>query len=434
MRRPLGLSLALAFSLTTALACSAPAQPQSWNDFYAVTTAGELWRVDKAGQMTSVATVSGASLGLTMSWDNKHVLWSQEGNERNTVTPAVIYAWDGTTNTALYSSHDYFIYELEVADDGAVVFTGGVRGTTPTRGVFRWDGASVTTIATAAQMGADGALNAGLDVNMDTGNLLVANGTLDAGQIYDVALDGTVTSLVQSTPSVTGHTSITQDRATGTIFQATLRRYAAVVGGTQTQITATPLTNPYGLRYTALVADPAWMPASQRRLWGIYQHVIASSNFLTAVSNPASTTGARYAGTPLSSTVTTGTGEMIYRNERHVGSLKTGAGAYTLSFTFPGEAGAPYAVAASVSGYRPGLLLPDGRSIPLVFDLLTPLTLQNAIRPIFDAGPLVLDGAGSANGSIALGQDDLGALLYLVAVTYDANGIVTISEPHVIKV
>ena len=120
---------------------------------------------------------------------------------------------------------------------------------------------------------------------------------------------------------------------------------------------------------------------------------------------------------------------------RNIQPVRTAAGQYTLRFSFPGYGGMPYAAGMSLSGVRPGVVLPDGRNILLNPDMLTFLTVNNLLPGIFNLGPAVLDKAGEAQGSLDVSAlPPLGLPVHLVVVVLDPKataGLAVISDPYV---
>ena len=113
--------------------------------------------------------------------------------------------------------------------------------------------------------------------------------------------------------------------------------------------------------------------------------------------------------------------------------MKTGPGAYTLNFNFPGEGNKQYVVGISAAGFNPGFQLGDSRNVCLNPDVLTITSINNLLKPFFDPGSGTLDANGNAIGSIAIGVDGLNVLIHLVAVTVSAGNIDTVSAPTTIK-
>jgi len=85
----------------------------------------------------------------------------------------------------------------------------------------------------------------------------------------------------------------------------------------------------------------------------------------------------------------------FYRG-RHLQTFRQAPGRWDLLISCPSFPNRAYAVALSLTGYRPAVRLPDGRRVHLVPDLLTQLSLSNLLNPFFNPGPLVLNARGEA--------------------------------------
>ncbi len=96
------------------------------------------------------------------------------------------------------------------------------------------------------------------------------------------------------------------------------------------------------------------------------------------------------------------TGLEIYGSRKVSGSGSTTAGStYTIRFAFPSSPGAPYLAALSLSGLRPGFLLPDGRRINLDSnDPLVYATLGTDIPGVTTGFSGTLDGTGRWTATI----------------------------------
>jgi len=85
--------------------------------------------------------------------------------------------------------------------------------------------------------------------------------------------------------------------------------------------------------------------------------------------------------------------QSLYQN-RNVQTIKVGPKKWQLRISCPSYPLKSYVAAISLSGYRPGVPLADGRKIYLVPDGYTTLSLLGLLRPFFDAGPQRLDRTG----------------------------------------
>lgn len=417
-----------------ALAGWCSAQPYS-GDIYTVCSAGILSRVTQAGQLTTLVDVNTAAKGIAVNYDNQGILWSEYGSTVATIASS-IREWRGGADTVLFSTTDYAIEELLVDQRGDVVFSGTDQSQTPSvTGVFRWNGGtSVSTITTTAAFGISrSSLDGGMDVNIHTGNYLVASAFAVPGQVWDIADDGTVTSLVTTTTTTpaAGRYSLSQDKRTGTIYQSGFLSYRYVdSSGVQSSLIR-PTGPRYDDTYYSIRVGRASVPDSARLLYSTHQ---TTSTFTAAIYQVANPDGPNpsFTVTPLTLIQTGTTYGMVFADERNIGSLKTGPGAYTLNFNFPGEGGSSFVSAVSASGFHPGFQLPDGRNVCLNVDALFVTSVQGLLAPFYQ-GAGTLDANGNGSGSIALGADDLGVLVHIVCLTLSGGNITTVSAPYPMK-
>ena len=114
-----------------------------------------------------------------------------------------------------------------------------------------------------------------------------------------------------------------------------------------------------------------------------------------------------------------------------------GSGKWDVLISCPSFPNRSYIIALGRSGIRPGVKLPDGRKIYLVPDDLTLPTLNNHLKPFFDAGPLKLDGSGCAMASLNVSSlPKLGIPIWIAVIVMDAqapNGIAYIPDTYVMR-
>lgn len=417
------------FAIASILLCGAVAAQPYGSDYYTVGAGGTLFRVQQNGTTTSITSGGSRSDGITMGYDNRAIYWSTRGNTSS--VSASVNELRGSTNTTVFTTNDFRIDELELNQNGELAFTGVDVSRAPNvTGLFKWSGgSSVSTIATTAQLGvASASLNGGLDINVTTGNYLVTGSAFTLSQIWDVSESGAVTSLVTGTIYRNTYT-ISQDRRDGLIYQGGTGNYTVITGsGTTTSLTPSGGTSPL---YYCIRMDRSSTPNTMRQLHVVYHSTNTAQNYLHRVSNPSSSSPS-VTSTALSIPgATTATG-MVFDGERNLATAKTGPGAYDINVSFPNEGGATYVLVASAAGYRPGFPL-NGLHVGVNVDNLFVLSAQNALRPFFNPGPGTLDGGGNARGAIALGQDNLGVMIHLVAATIVNFRLNTVSEPQPLK-
>ncbi len=122
---------------------------------------------------------------------------------------------------------------------------------------------------------------------------------------------------------------------------------------------------------------------------------------------------------------------------RDLSTQRAGPSSHVLEVSFGlGNFFRPYAVAMSLSGVRPGVVLPDGRRIPLNIDWLTQASVTGALHPILfgTTGKLVRFGRARAVIHLPNLPAPLGLRVWAVAIVFDPAaplGIATISAPVV---
>ena len=123
---------------------------------------------------------------------------------------------------------------------------------------------------------------------------------------------------------------------------------------------------------------------------------------------------------------------------RHVQTVKIGPKKWQLRFSCPQHPLKRYVAAISLTGYKPGVLLPDGRTINLAPDFYTQMSLLGLLKPFFDPGPQILDGGGEAQGTLdfsLLPSIDLPIWIALVVVDSSApSGIAYLPDTVVFRV
>jgi len=123
---------------------------------------------------------------------------------------------------------------------------------------------------------------------------------------------------------------------------------------------------------------------------------------------------------------------------RSTQSVKVGPRKWDIHLSDPAHPGRAYVVAASMTGVRPGVPLPDGRRINLFVDPVTMATANNLIRPYWDSGPGVLNALGGAKATLDLsGFDPVRAPLWVTWLVLDPNsptGIAVVHDTYVMRI
>lgn len=129
--------------------------------------------------------------------------------------------------------------------------------------------------------------------------------------------------------------------------------------------------------------------------------------------------------------------EIVPLYSRDLGTLRTGKAGWLLSINpgIPALAGKTYVVAASLTGARPPVQLPDGREIFLRPDALTALSMAGPVPPFLTGnnGSLGLRGSAIAHLDFSsVGTALNGAVIHFCGVVLDPaapSGVAWVLEP-----
>ena len=381
--------------------------------YAAATSSGNVYFVDGAG-ITTVATGGSTSYGCVMDENNKLLLVTNSNGSVYQVDPATRTVI-GTLTGGLGTLRD------------VAVGQNGLYYATAANFLYRVDsGGGVTTVTSLLSSSSYG----GMDVDIDTGNLLVQDATgVDA--LVSVSRDGaSITTVGTGFDSRYG---ITQHIPTGDVYsgsccgdQSPPENVFRLLSGQSTAAVwfSAPIA-PVGVY--SLRADRASsanqqlilgsLGSSVTRGQGLYRIDIASKQ----VNQIATLTASLYET------------EILYR--RNLSSVRTGRGRWSLQISIQEDPGLPYLIAPSLTGVRPGLPLADGRKINLTIDNLTVLAVQFGAAPFLTGirGSLNAQGLGVAQLNLSsLGSAVNGIRFYFDVVTLDPSaplGIKTIADP-----
>jgi hypothetical protein len=355
-----------------------------------------------------------------MDADNRRVVFTADGTRTagfSTYLQSGLYRVDPATfqvTTVAASTFQLFSpTRLLVNQDGDYIVTvntglmGAVYNVMKVSGV----GGILTTVFGIGHL--PGAEKMNIGVNMDTGNYLVsAFRFLGSPQyphtVLDVAEGGTWTTFAGATYGwdSTG-ANLQQDFDTGAIVGQADNCLYRLMPGAATRTTLALLTAASGFALENGSLFDLQSAAAPR--------IVASGHVTTLIGSrvcdkPAVfTIDARppYACTGINADPHDRTGCQVnlsrgfgfYRG-RHIQTVKIGTGRWQVHLSCSDYPGKAYVLVLSAVGYRPGVTLPDGRQIHLNLDLLSVLSLQNALRPLFDPGPLTLGPTGAATAQI----------------------------------
>lgn len=139
-------------------------------------------------------------------------------------------------------------------------------------------------------------------------------------------------------------------------------------------------------------------------------------------------------------TIAYNTYDVAFVYGRNLQTVKTGKGTWDVHMDVPSEAGKTYMMALSINGTRPGVGLPDGRRIPLAFDLLSYVSITTGLAPYFTGNIGSLDPNGEAKAKInvrSLPAAANGVLVWIGAIVLDPKapvGISVVVDTKVLKI
>jgi len=382
----------------------------------------------RAPTYTKLFSLDYSSMGVKMDADNRRILFTVRGSTSASYPGGVksgIFRYDPnlkTVSTFLANTMSlYSCYHIHINQDGDYVF--GCQAMTSASPVVYDNylykvtaGGTVSTLLTTLKLGITRSdFNSYICRNMDTGNYLVcvpmvsmsSVSKIAGGAILDVADDGSFTTFsTGGTNGWNGAYNMPQDHDTGWIegqYNNTLYR---IKPGNTSCATLWHLGRPGGhnIQYTCefdlqSAANKRWVSM------GYYYGNIGGQLYYAPVTYYIDQK--TYAVTYVSldpNRATAGWRNYTYAFDfyrgRHIQTIKLGKGHHDIYLSCPGFPGKDYVLLLSAAGYRPGLKVPDGRTVHLNLDDFFKLSLNNLLKPYFDPGPLKLDANGLATGSI----------------------------------
>jgi len=125
---------------------------------------------------------------------------------------------------------------------------------------------------------------------------------------------------------------------------------------------------------------------------------------------------------------------LLPEGSRNVATEARGPGRWIVRLDFPGEARRVYAAALSFSGIRPGLKLPDGRSMLFNPDALSVPSLLGRLAPFYLGQVGILDAQGRGQAVLDVSRLPLlhGVPIWIQAMTFHPGaplGLATIADP-----
>jgi len=314
-------------------------------------------------------------------------------------------------------------------------------------------GSTLTTLLTTSQLSASSTgVFYQVGKNMDTGRIWVNTNHSTAGIRYgiiEVDLDGTLSTW--STGSTYGwygsyYHNLEQDFDTGFIRAMYGRVAYELQPGNTTRTTLYNIGYPAGFSlYNACRYD---LQTAANKRWVVPGYYITTGKnnqsyyapaFLHVDTKTYASTGMVVEPKQINAPDRNYPYAFDFYRGRHVQTVKAGTKKWNLHISCPRFPNKSYVAALSLGGYRPAVKLPDGRKIHLIPDKLTPASINNWLRPVFDAGPLTLDQNGEAVGSLDLNSlPKLGGVpLWIAVAVLDPaapNGIAYLPDTIVFRI
>lgn len=292
--------------------------------------------------------------------------------------------------------------------------------------IFRITRTQITTVARAIQLSPHG-----MQMDPATGRLVVRGfttgpGTAKVGYFWIDPITGAVTDCATSllgTLAQDGAGVIPYEPASATLLD--VPGYGS--GGTYKLsrvypwIGWAPLPNAaaLGRPYDLTLTHPAARSSAPYRVLE-RQTVPPYAGYITHLNADGSLAKRSTLNVPLS-----GRSSLVRVGSRHLAwTMVTRPNGRTLQLSFPGFPGKPYAVGFSLTGFRPGPVLADGREIPLVPDTLTLVALRGGIPGMLTGTVGTLDAQGTASVTVdtnVLGGGQTGVKVWATALVLDAK-------------
>jgi len=396
------------------VAAAAGAQPYG-TDILATTTAGVLYRIAPNGGWQVIVSFTSLPNMVAMHNDNRNVVVAtyQSPNALLLVDPAQ----NAIVRTILTGGplfrHDYFtpLHDGDFAVTGtALPFQGALIKVRP-------DGSGATTIHVGAPFRGPQA------VLQDLNNGHILMGDLTAQTLYDVAFDGTITTVWIS--AMNFPFAMTQDHTDGTILLGSGGRsllYGLFRLDRNTQ-RLTTVVQPQIINNANAMCFDRWRGTGE---------IIVGSGPVHRIDGRTGTVITTYAGLPWNNT------GMCFEQGRNIVTIRVSRpNQWRFDLNFPGEGGRRYLLAFSLTGFHPGIPV-DTRAIPLVPDALFGLSVTGGLAPLLQNGFGQLDPKDRATATLdlrTLGTHLSGIPVWAAVVTIDRNapsGLATISKPVVL--
>lgn len=353
------------------------------------------------------------SYGHQMDVDNRRIVFSVVTPTTGPGPKSGIFRYDDATQQIMTVCSDpwtfYYPYKVIINQDGDYVV--GCKTATQVGPSIQYEfkllkispGCRVTTIISETTLGRRAIFNGHVGVNIFTGNYLVCDSVVQTSPqlnhpVLDVADDGTVT--VWSTggnDGWQGFYSAPQNHRTGYIEGPYGNQVYQIKPGNAGRQVLANLNLPYPLYGGAdfdlqTAARVRWVALGHRSIPSqpgeTLIHEIDRQTFAVTATRVRKTAMQNH--------------DFDFFRGRHTQTVKIASRKWQIRFSAHKYGKFRYIAAASVSGVRPGVALPDGRTINIVPDGITIMTLGNMIPSIWYGGPGTLDQNGEAQGLLDL--------------------------------
>ena len=370
------------------------------------------------GSVAALAYPNQVARAFTMDVDNKHVVALITPDYKNLTMPgtAGIYRFDpfSMTYTTIYGPDTLRCarpWHLWIDQDGDYVFN--TSWPTPTG----WEyavmkvtaGGRLSTVLSSVNVGRNTWLSGYIGCNYDNGKLMVVDNIRVSTSILAPVLEfdssGAVTTFNDGLNgwSLCGNYHLEQNVRNGHIEGPHDEVLYRLSRGTSSKTAIGALKiNPSVARRVDTARFDLQTAPRQRMVslpWNPWQG--GFQQWLLYIAPDGTVTSMQYQNTQVSLPVLSNYDLAFYRG-RHIQTVKTGAHRWAILLSCPRSPGMPYALAAGLSGVRPGVALPDGRRINLAVDPLTHATLHNCIPMVFNPGASTLNATGEGRGWIDL--------------------------------
>ena len=373
----------------------------------------------------------GSAIGMTMDLANNEVLFSDSAAKgwlsidvtTGTVTTIL-------TNTAIFD----YPTELVIDQNGDHIMVGagpfGVSG----YGIYKVSGSTITTITTTLAMGVAASFTGGLEIDIDSGNLLAQlyGGSAGPHPLLSIAADGTFTTITPNTSGFGARFQFTQDIRTGDLYVGSIDSGAGLglllrVNKSTGAVSTVATNGSDKYCWNVIHADRA--SSSLPQLFSSYLKYVYFTDLKSFTVTSVATSS--QAVSPRSMEI------LGSRNLQTVRTATKGAGAWDIQLNCPHHPSKAYLLGMTLSGVRPGVTFPDGRTIFINPDLVTVLTVNSQLPGIFSQGSGILDPNGTAVGKLNMTAfPKLGLTAHIIALVLDKSayaGIGLITDPYVIQ-